>query len=1161
MTDFLITFTVDGTQAIRMMEEIGARATALEAQLNALGKGGTGRSATSGILAGLGLTPQAVAGAQSAISGLEASVARFRQTAAAAGQLGITLGAGQFKTAALNAQVLANQLGQTHPQYKALTAEAQAWNAESQRVAALTDSTTQSFERHTRRIFEAIIAYEAFGVALSALKGGTQLVVDLDRESRRLEAVLSISPEQGAQFIKGLGQIASDTVTPFEHLVAEADRMSSAFLNIDDPVRRAAASLEFARDAGNFTTVTQRDLGEETSNLIAIMKQLHIPIGQFGDFLGKIVVAGGNASTVITGLSDSLQIVSQSAHETNVNTDVLLASLSKFLISTGRTGSEVGNIFKTLFQRIANPQVVSKVSDITDGMLKLRDAAGNLRDPFQILLELNALLKEGAISATQFSDVLQAIAPPLNPAAKADFELIVHQLGTIGDEVNNIGKADLHNLTDLVNQINATIGPQFQKLIIDLQRAFVELFGPAILVGGQVLIELLRDLGAVLSVLPHELLTIIGVLGALTVAFKILALAGRGVVAVMGLQGLGAIFGGGTAAGGQLALGLSGTGRAATIAAGGMRLLGTALRTVIPLAIAFAAIEFGSKLIEDAQKIQALKDAGFGEPIAQEAVNGPTANAVRPAGGGLGARQGPFQLDPQLTSEQAENLNRLATALNEAQSAGTLTAESQKQMTDAILGTDGAVKTTLVSIDDIRGATVLLGGAIADTHKPWQQMLADAAAFGGAQGELFAAQAIGARSAKLVKGLIDEQAASYRDLNDSLRQGDITQRQWNDGQRQVAQAAKVAGDLVAAQGDHLRRLIPELGDAAEGNDALASAVYGLIIQAGDSIPHLQNLIDRLINLTAQDAVAAAETGHLAGNQAIATQTSRAYATGIANAAGVTGEYTSQTVAAITATTGLIQQMMNLGVAQSVALGTMNKINNTRLGQVVAGGFAGFVPTSTSTANVQRQIDAILRQIRSVLGSGSSVPFGTVPRPSGGTGGAGSTGTKKEPVRATTFDIEDLPRRLIPQMIEIARRLRNRIPGERRATRDELVSLIKDARFIQNVRGIDQSLLREALDRLTKQIERQNELEEAKARRDAILRNTVVNAGPLSALISGPTRFGVGGNLATETGLNFNPSRGNFVINVPVELKGLQPAALQQLIYQIIARAIRNAMRT
>jgi hypothetical protein len=146
------------------------------------------------------------------------------------------------------------------------------------------------------------------------------------------------------------------------------------------------------------------------------------------------------------------------------------------------------------------------------------------------------------------------------------------------------------------------------------------------------------------------------------------------------------------------------------------------------------------------------------------------------------------------------------------------------------------------------------------------------------------------------------------------------------------------------------------------------------------------------------------------------------------------------------------------------------------------------------------------------------------------------------------------------LIALATALRNAIPGETAASKDDLVAIIKDAVLLQNVKGIDERLLRIALEELTQQMQDANDLAKQQLQQEALLSNLVVQSGPLSALVSQPTLFGVGGSLASGNGLNFDPTQGNFIINVPVELNGLEPAALQQLIYDIISKAIRDALR-
>lgn len=1116
MTDFLITFTVDGTQAIRMMEEIGAQATALEARLNALGRGPTRSNAASNILNNLGLSPSNVQAASTALTGLERQVANLSAARNARTQLGLPQSASSLATEAVATRRLAESLGQAHPRYSQLIADSDNLASQSRNLSAHLDETTQSFGRHTRRIFEAILIYEAFGRAIQGLRAGIGTVIDIERESRRLQAVLNTNPAQTGQFITNLGKIASQTVTPIDDLISESDRASSAFLDIADPAQRAAASLELMRDAGKFNVVTQRDLGVEVTNLIAIMKQLNIPIGDLDDFLGKIVVAGGNASSVISGLSDSLQISSRAAQQSGVDLNALLAIESQFLIETGRSGTEVGNLFKTLFQRISNPTVAKKVGEITGGLLRMRDAAGRLRDPIQILLELKALLDQGAISATQFNDVLAAIAPQLNQSAKADFALIVDQLGQIGPRVRDISQASASSLDDLVNKINDALGPQFQKLIIDAQVAFANLFGPSIIAGGQAFIQFIRAIGTTLSAIPTPLLTIIGDVTALFVAFKTLAFFGRGLLAILGLTGITGAFGAGAVAaeGEAASVGLL------TTAMTGLRAVAA---TLLPILIAIAAVEIGAHLVDEAQKIDQLRKAGFSDQQAHEAINGPTAQR---SGRVVGVGSAFGEKDPNatgLTDNQRENLNRLAQAMKQAEDAGTSTADSQAKMKAAILDTNGAVKTELVSINDIVGATTDLATTTQQTGTSFAQANDQALAYARGLSEVDAQQKLTRDSGAILSSLHDEQADALVKLNERLKEGKISLDAFTQGQDQVSRAADLAAQLTAAYGDRLRTIIPELGNAKEGNDNLAAAVFQMVLNSGDALPAIDNLIQKLVQL----AVSSAESASIV----------------VSSANTITAAFQAIASARFIAT----RSPFGTGPGGPFLEGVTNQ-----QAQAIASGAPSLAGLTTNLDSLVRSLFGALRNSFQRAGN---TTFGTgIPSTSGG----GGSRTTRQP--ASILDIEKLPRSMIPQLIAIATRLRNRIPGERRESQGDIVSLIRNGKFLQNVRNIDDRLLRIALDRLTEQIQKQNEREERNAQRNNILRNLTVNAGPLGALVSQPTAFGVAGSLAAGNGLNFNPNKGNFVINVPVTLKGLTPAKLQQLIYNIIGKAIRDALR-
>jgi hypothetical protein len=353
----------------------------------------------------------------------------------------------------------------------------------------------------------------------------------------------------------------------------------------------------------------------------------------------------------------------------------------------------------------------------------------------------------------------------------------------------------------------------------------------------------------------------------------------------------------------------------------------------------------------------------------------------------------------------------------------------------------------------------------------------------------------------LLKTLTDEKAEAFRKLNERLKEGEISERLWAQGQTEVQQAADISARLVATFGDQLRTMIPILADAGAGNEALASALFDVIIQSTNGLPSILNWANSAIRVGQGAAIAA--TG-------IAAWAQSQFALGSTFAALREGSAAT----------------FNFAAAQLHAIGQ----------------------AAIGTSQTLAQVFANLNNIFAHSGSAS---FGTG-------GGGGSTASVKD---RGLLDAGDFTKAQIDQAVALARALQSAIPGANAEHASDFIDVIKDAKFLETIKGLDQRLLQIAIEELTQQMEEANRLEQERLQKEAVLRNLVVNAGPLGALVSQPSLFGVAGSLAGGTGLNFDPTKGNFVINVPVELQGLQPAQLQQLIYDIISKAIRDATRT
>src|SRR5574338_750443 len=1143
---FLTQFDTNVTGAIAALEPLAIKVTQIEARLNALG----GRAAQAQSFAGIGQAAQAanvnvgqfsntvqaatarlqsikaggaaagIAAVGTAASTAEKGLARAADRAIALGQVSAMLGDARGLRSSMNSlQFIGNQMAAMGLPTQRLAQNFQNFRTQLQAIppaaAQVNTSVTQldgRFASHIRRIEATIFAYAAFAGALAAVKSAIDLSATIDRESRRLQAVLDIGPEATRNFIGGLADIAVETVTPIEKLIGEADFMASAFANVEDPVRRTASALELANQVGRVTTVTQRDVATETENVIAVMTQANIPIDRLGDVLGKVTVAGNQSSTVIAAILDALQGSTAAAQTAGVDLDTLIALISRFRNVTQRSGTEIGNTFKTLFATITGEKAQNDLEELTNGIVSVRDEAGNLKSFTQIMIELVNAADRVPEVAARLPEIFKALTPPLQPGAVRDLQIIFDIFKDLGPDVERIAKADADALAALVTQINASLPTQFLQFLEEAKRAFIELFEPGVVSLGQDLINVLRGIGDVLGAIPPDVLQLIAKFAAFFAIVRTGSFLLRGFSALLGVSGLITAARGATAA--MEAAGLSvGTFTTAINAAK------IAASRFLPLLIAMAAIEIGSKAIDEASGMDILKSAGFSEAQVQTAFhNGPTKKpgenrflpGTRPneAGGSTTFGPGGIIDTGPVTANQAENLKRLAQALQAAKDSGTLTAESQEAMKSAILNTDGSIKDVLISIDDIIGAFAKATSSAGDVETGFDRAAAAAAALKAQMDPLLDAEGRAAEASRLATQLVEERVDALEKLDDRLSSGEITAAQHAQGIEDINRAAQLASEVVAAYGDRLAQ-IPQLeAAAAQGSDALTKALFRQILQSTDNIDAIGAMIQRLIAL----GPAAAQIAQvLKLNPLVITMA------------------VQRRDSAFEAANPEIKTARNFAQNQV----GINPINQLR--------------------SIEAEINKILSSLGSAFSRNSSTVFGTgAARTSGGAAGGGPDNS--------IIDIGDLSPAQISQIISIAKALQAKIPGAAEEGKNDIVSFIKDAKFLQTVRGIDDRLLRLAIEELTDNMEEANRLEQERLKNEQVLRNLVVNTGPLGALVSQPTAFGLAGSIAAGTGLNFNPEQGNFVINVPVELKGLEPAALQQLIYDIISKAIRDALR-
>lgn len=1048
------------------------------------------------------------------------------------------------------------------------------------------DTATKTFSHHALRIAEGLVIYNAFTRAIEGIGAGFQLIGDIDRDTARLGLVLGgLSDTQADTFLRNVGDIAIETATDFRELLSVTDLVAGALRSIQTDGGTGTLNTDallgdvegFQQIIGEFTNVlgpgtnTQQAAAQLTSLFritadgLAQIDSLGnlTPLERFRSFLDSVVNLGHRSAFEITQLADGLTEAGLNAQVSGFDLRFLTAIMDQLIFRTGQSGREIGTLLRTSLSKLSDPAVLAGFEKIVEGAVQTRDAVGNLKDADAILIDLFQAVQSGQVTAEQGRLALQELIPPLNPGAVGFNNQLIASIGAALQEMARDASDGTGELSAASLIIANTLPGRFQSFTSRVQTLLLglgddmETAAKGFLNFGGAILGFLESAGPEFTSFSARFLAFTG--GAL-VAIAILERFG---LALLGIDKSFAAFKASLLVSGSASLklftleanlaaaatnrmtiataassvGMTGLAIQSRLAAVGLGVMSAAagvLRTVLagamaimsrflPLLIAFAAIEIGTTLADQASAISALKEqADLTEEIAQSVVHAVGLIEGNQNAAGLG-RPDMLNRLPDLSSigiritgteneAQLDNLRAMVEVVTMLEQSNMLTAESFGVLVDEITAGNGAISATARSSDELFASVVEVTEGIDGEGQSVEELIAQLLGATDATQQLTGAQRIAADATLILDGLAEEQGDQLIQLFDRMKEGKISMDEFSAGEARISEAANQASQLVAAYGDQLRTLIPELASAGQGNIALAETLLGVILQSGTSSGAVGSLIAALVTL--------------AGAQA--------------------------------------------GVAATVAANPIivRTIITTERRDLRGGFFEGDDPESSTrrsrsftTSNVSSVMNNLSSQIQALF-SRLLTAFrqpnigGTF---TGGGGGVTSTGTAAGPDQSI-LDIGTLSNAQLQQAIQMAFALQGKIPGATKEAADDIITIIKDAAFLKEVRGLDENLLKIAIEELTQQMEEANRLEAARLQQEALLSNLVVSAGPLSALISQPTLFGVGGQLASGSGLNFDPTQGNFIINVPVELNGLEPAKLQALIYNIINQAIRDALR-
>ena len=235
-----------------------------------------------------------------------------------------------------------------------------------------------------------------YGV-LRTLQQIPAVLVEIDTRLTEMSKVMSSDTDFGA-LMKNLVQSANDygrTITEVQDAVVEFAKQGY----------EAAQAAELANTALLGANVTGLKTGEMAEYLTATMAQFNLTAKDSVSIVNKINEVDNNFAVTSQGLAQGIAKAGESAQQFGVTIDELIGMITAIQTATKESGSQIGNMLKTVFARINSDNAIKALESIG---VATKDVTGELRSATQIYADVAA--KWDTLTQAQKTYIGEALA-------------------------------------------------------------------------------------------------------------------------------------------------------------------------------------------------------------------------------------------------------------------------------------------------------------------------------------------------------------------------------------------------------------------------------------------------------------------------------------------------------------------------------------------------------------------------------------------------------------------------------------------------------------------------------------------------------------------------------------------------------------------------------
>jgi len=327
------------------------------------------------------------------------------------------------------------------------------------RITGKASEFSKSMEASNARV----LAFGASAGAIYAVHKSFETLlsstIEVQKSMNLLGTLFNASNATLKNFSNSLFDVANLTGQSFRSATEAANTFARQGLSAAETLRRTRDALILARIAG-------MDFGDSARVITTAINSFNKEALTSTEIINALSAAETHFSVNSSDLAQAISRVGTSAENANVTLNETISLITSAAQITGRSGSVIGNSFKSIFTRLERPKVLEDLQQIG---VTTRDASGNVLPLVQVLKNLASTYD--LLTPSQKSFITEAVGGVYQINT---LKAVLGDLGSgfsVYDRVLKTVEGSTSSVIDRNNQLNETISAKLNATLNNLIQA------------------------------------------------------------------------------------------------------------------------------------------------------------------------------------------------------------------------------------------------------------------------------------------------------------------------------------------------------------------------------------------------------------------------------------------------------------------------------------------------------------------------------------------------------------------------------------------------------------------------------------------------------------------------------------------------------------------